>query len=110
MKRFEMIKDKNYFNYIIRNSRYVKDNNFVIYYNHNNEDNHFTHFGISIKNSIGKAVVRNRLKRQTRSIIERNKKLFKKDFDYIIMIRKGCLENTFDSMNESIVKLMKGTK
>lgn len=110
MKRFEMIKDKKYFNHIIRNCRYVKDNVFVIYYNHSYDENHFSHFGIAVKNSIGNAVTRNRLKRQVRSIIDKNKKMFKKDFDYIIMIRKGCLEKNFNSMNESMINLMKGIK
>ena len=110
MKRIEMIKDKNYFNYIIRNGRFVKDDNYTIYFYKNNESNHFTHYGIAIKNSIGNAVLRNRLKRQTRSIIDIHKKLFKKDFDYIIMIRKGCLGVDFHSMSESIENLLKGNK
>ncbi len=107
MKRFEMIKDKKHFNYIIKHGKFVKDKNFVIYYVYNKE-NEFPHFGIAIKNSIGKAVIRNKLKRQTRSIIDNNKKLFKKDLDYIIMIRKDCLENSYENKNESLNRLLKG--
>jgi ribonuclease P protein component len=108
MKRAEMIKEKKYFNYIIRNGKFIKDKNFVIYYVKNTEENHFTHFGIALKNSIGNAVTRNLLKRQTRSIIDNNRKLFQKDKDYIIMIREGCLKIPFNKMEQSIVDLMKG--
>lgn len=107
MKRSEMIKDKRMFNSIIRNGHYNKDRFFVVYYVVNGNSS-MSHFGIAIKNSIGCAVVRNRLKRQTRSIIDNNKNLFKNDKDYIIMIRNGCLDGKFSAMNESLSNLLKG--
>ena len=106
MKRSEMIKDKEYFNNIIRHGIYTKDKNFVIYYIENKSNK--TSFGLAIKKSIGSAVTRNRLKRQTRAIIDNNRKLFKNSHDYIIMIRDGCLSSSFEKMSESINNLMKG--
>lgn len=106
MKRYEMIKDKKHFNDIIRNGKYSKDKNFVIY--HVNNEGRNPQFGIAIKNKIGNAVVRNRLKRQTRAIIDKNRKLFKFGQDYIIMIREGCLLNNFNAMDNSLIYLMKG--
>lgn len=106
MKRYEMIKDKKYFNTLIKQGKYSKDKNFVIYYI-NNESN-TSKFGIAIKKSIGSAVIRNRLKRQTRAIIDSNRKLFKKSYDYIIMIRDGCSNSSYQDMNESIINIMKG--
>lgn len=107
MKRYEMIKDKNYFSYIIKNGKYNKDKNYVVYY-FKNANNKYSHFGIAIKNKIGKAVVRNRLKRQTRSIIENNKKLFQKSYDYIIMIREGLKDTSYEAMNMSMEMILKG--
>ncbi len=107
MKRYEMIKNQDYFGSIIKTGKYNKDKLFVIYYLENLE-NRYPHFGIAIKNSIGKAHVRNRLKRQTRSIIDNNKNLFKKDRDYIIMIRNECVNAKFGEMNDSLVTLLKG--
>lgn len=106
MKRYEMIKDKDDFNYIIRKGKFIKDKLFVIYYRDNEKENHFTKFGIAIKKSIGSAVTRNRLKRQTRCIVDRNKKMFQKNRDYIIMIREGCLNSSFSEMNESLESLL----
>lgn len=102
-----MIKDKNYFNHIIRSGKYNKDKYFVIYHVDNLE-NVFPHFGIAVKNSIGTAVVRNRVKRQTRSLIDENKNLFKKTRDYIIMIRNECLNADYQTRNQAFVELMKG--
>ncbi|HBA37244.1 MAG TPA: ribonuclease P protein component, partial [Firmicutes bacterium] len=81
MKRYEMIKDKNYFSSIIKNGKYNKDKLFVVY-RVDSPLNEFPHFGIAIKNSLGKAFLRNKLKRQVRSIIDENKNLFKKNRDY----------------------------
>lgn len=107
MKRYEMIKDQDYFGSIIKKGKYNKDKLFVIY-SVSKEDNVYPHFGIAIKNSIGKAHIRNRLKRQTRSIVDNNKNLFKKNRDYIIMIRNECVNAQFDEMNKSFVELLKG--
>lgn len=107
MKRCEMIKDKERFNFMIRKGKYVKDKYFVIYYSPS-KMNKKTLFGIAIRSNIGKAVVRNRLKRQTRAIIDKNKKLFPKGQDYIIMIRNECLNEEFSVLNESLNILLKG--
>lgn len=108
MKRTEMIKDKKRFNLIIRNGHYNKDKNLVIYYV-DSRDNKFAHFGIALKTDIGNAVTRNRLKRQIRSIVDENKKLFKNNRDYIIMIRNGCLNCDYKTINDSLINIMKGT-
>ena len=107
VKRSEMIKDQNRFNYIIKHGHYNKDRYFVVY-DVISKENRYPHFGIAIKTTIGKAVVRNRLKRQTRSIIDNNKKLFKNDRDYIIMIRNECLNSSYDALDNSLVEIMKG--
>lgn len=98
MKRSETIKDRKSFNNIIKNGKYKKNNCYVIYImKSENEDGKI---GIAISNKIGKAHIRNKLKRQTRAIIDANKKVFKKDNNYIIMIRKGCLEKDFEEKSK----------
>lgn len=107
MKRCEMIKEKEYFSSIIKHGKFTKDNLFVVYFVKKEKDT-FSHFGIAIRHDIGKAVVRNKLKRQVRSIIDNNKKLFKKGTDYIIMIRNKCRDSRYVDMDESIKRLLKG--
>ena len=63
-------------------------------------------FGLAIGKKVGKAVVRNKLKRQTRAIIDQNKKLFPKGFDYIIMIKRASNGISFTELNNCLVNLM----
>ena len=108
MKRYEMIKDKNLFNQIIKNSHYKKNNLFVVYISPNDEEK--LKFGIAISKKTGKAVLRNKLKRQTRSIIDNNRTLFKNGYNYIIMIRKTLLDATFETMNKSFNSLLENRR
>lgn len=86
MKKKETIKKSEEFTYLINNSKYLKTKEYIIYYKDNNLNK--KRFGIAISNKVGNAVTRNKLKRQTREIIDKLKYLFKNNRDYIIMIRK----------------------
>ena len=108
MKRREMIKDRKVFNNIIQTGSFYKNNLFVIYIKERKNEN--TKFGIAISNKTGKAHIRNKLKRKVRAIMDNNKKLFKNNYDYIIMIRKACLEASFQEMNDSLVSLINEIK
>ncbi len=105
MKKKDMIKSKQEFSTLIKTSKFIKTNDYVIYYKENNLNK--KRFGIAISNKIGKAHIRNKLKRQTREIIDQLNYLFKNNQDYIIMIRKGCLESTFQNKLEKLEKKLK---
>jgi len=108
MKRREMIKDRKVFNNIIQTGSFYKNNLFVIYIKERKNEN--SKFGIAISNKTGKAHLRNKLKRKVRAIMDNNKKLFKNNYDYIIMIRKACQEASFSKMNDSLVSLINEIK
>ncbi len=105
MKRIETIKNKELFNNIIRKGNYKKNNFFVIYTYPNEENN--TKFGIAVSKKFGHAVNRNRIKRQIRSIIDNNRNLFQKGFNYIIMVRKDCKDNSFNKLENAVKDLLK---
>lgn len=104
MKRIETIKDKNLFNNIIRNGSFHKNNYYVLYNIRKEEEKEL--FGIAISNKVGNAVVRNKLKRQTRSIIDKHRNLFKKCHNYIIMIRKSCSNEKYEVLEKALVELL----
>ena len=104
MKRVETIKDQKIFNDLIKNGKYVKNEYFVIY-NKEREDKNIN-YGIAISNKVGNAVTRNKLKRQVRYIIDKNRNLFKKNNNYIIMIRKSCPNVEFKTLDSALVSLL----
>ena len=104
MKRIETIKDQKLFNNIIRNGKFKKNEFFVIYNIKKEEPN--TNYGIAISKKVGTAVVRNRLKRQTRAIIDNHRNLFENNHNYIIMIRKGCNGTEYKVRDKALVELL----
>ena len=104
MKRVETIKDQKLFNNIIRNGKFIKNNFFVIY--NIMKENEGINYGIAISNKVGNAVTRNKLKRQTRAIIDNHRNLFKNNHNYIIMIRKNCVEAKYQDMENALVSLL----
>lgn len=105
MKRQEMIKEKKVFNNIIRNGKFQKNNYYVLYQVDSSSDKPM--FGIAISKKVGKAYIRNRLKRQTRSIIDNNRILFSKNHNYIIMIRKNCVEESYEVLENALTSLIR---
>ena len=104
MKRVETIKDKKDFNNIIKTGKYKKNNLFVIYIMKREDE--IINYGIAISKKVGTAVLRNKLKRQTRMIIDNHRNLFKKGYNYIIMIRKSCADASFEDMNRALASLI----
>ena len=101
MKKKDIIKSQQEFNLLIKTGRFIKNDDYVIYYKDNNLQQ--KRFGIAVSNKLGKAVIRNKLKRQTKEIVDKLNNIFKNNKDYIIMIRKG----SFHERIEKLEKLLK---
>lgn len=104
MKKFEIVKEQRKFDEIIKTGNFIKNNTFIVYYLKHEQD--FPKFGIAVGKKIGNAVTRNKYKRIIRNIVDNNKFLFKKEFDYIIIIKRKCLEMSFDELNNSLSSLI----
>ena len=94
MKKEERVKSKILFNEIINKGKKVSNDFFTIFFLDKKDNNPL--FGISAPKKTGNAVVRNKLKRQTRELIRKTKFLFKKNRNYIIIVKKTCLECSFN--------------
>lgn len=105
MKKEDRIKSKIEFDKIIKTTKYIKNSLFVIHFLPKKTTT--TRFGIAVGTSVGNAVVRNKLKRQTRELIKELRNLFKNDLDYIIIVRKSCTEVTYQEMKENLISLIK---
>ena len=105
MKRCEMIKSKKDFNNIINNSKFKKNNFFVVYQQVSNYD--IPKFGIAISKNFGNAVDRNKIKRQIRNIVDNNKYLFQNRFNYIIMVRNTVKKISYQEISNNLINLLK---
>ena len=70
MKKINILKNSRDFDRIISNNKPYKYKDYIIYIERKTTDVY--HFGISVGKKIGNAVIRNKIKRQIRSIISKN--------------------------------------
>ena len=84
------MKKKNVLKRNIDFDRIIKNNNLE------RTDNEEYHFGLSVGKKVGNAVIRNRVKRQLRSIID--EKNYQKGLNCIIIVKKGILDKSFNDM------------
>lgn len=104
MKKIETVKSTNLFNDIIQKGNKVKSRYFILCYVKNDLNKNY--FGVAVGKKVGNAVIRNKLKRQIRNLIDENKLLFKKSYNYIIIGKKECLNATFENMNNDLKKMI----
>ena len=104
MKKEERVKSKILFNKIINEGKKISNKYFTIFYIDKNNIKPL--FGISAPKKNGNAVIRNKLKRQTREIIREIKLLFKNKRNYIIIVKKTCLELKYDEMKNQLQTLI----
>lgn len=102
MKKINIIKESKDFDKIIHNGRYYKNKYFIIYISNNDYKNY--RFGISVGKKISnKAVIRNKIKRRIKSIIDNHKNFYQNNKDYIIIMKRSCLEADFQELENNFI-------
>ena len=104
MKKIEIIKSSREYTEIINLNNSKRNKYYSVYYRKNNNDNRY---GISVPTKTGTAVVRNKIKRRVKNIIDNNKNTIQKGCDYVIIVRKGILDLTYEEMERELLKLIK---
>ena len=99
------IKSADEFNDIIKTGTKIYSPFFIIYYKEKKLDN--PRFGITQAKKFGKAYKRNRYRRILREIIRTNIKVFKNEYDYIIIIMKKCDTLDFKQIEDNLHKVIK---
>lgn len=99
------IKSADEFNDIIKKGTKIYSPFFIIYYKEKKLDN--PRFGITQAKKFGKAYKRNRYRRILREIIRTNIKVFKNEYDYIIIIMKKCDTLDFKQIEDNLLKVIK---
>ena len=105
MKKINIIKSNNEYNRIIQNIKPFRTKYFLIFVEKKKVEKY--QFGFSVSKKIGKAVFRNKIKRQIKNILDKNN--YENNFNCIIMVRRGILDSEFidieKNLNESLINL-----
>lgn len=104
MKKADRVKSNILFNEIIKKGKKVGNKQFTIFFVENKTGHPL--FGISAPKKLGNAVVRNKLKRQTRALLHETKLLFKKDRNYIIIVKEAFLSAPYASKMNALKRLI----
>ncbi len=104
MKKYEIIKKNTDFNDIINTGTYIRSKYYYIYYKDNEFD--FPKFGLAVSKKCGNSVMRNKIKRQLRSIIDNYKDLFQNGLSYIIIPKRNISEVSYQKMEKDLVSLL----
>ncbi len=104
MKKVEIIKKSTEFTKIIKKGKYNKNDYFIIYRFPKKEI--VPLYGITISTKSGNAVVRNKLKRQVKSILDEYKNQFANNFDYVIMIRMKSVNKEYSKLEDKLISLI----
>lgn len=103
MKKINIVKKNLDFERIIKNSKPYKFKDYIIYLE--TKTNNVYKFGISVGKKVGKAYLRNRIKRQIKTIIDKNK--YENGFNCIIIVGKKIIERSYDEMAENLQTALK---
>ncbi len=105
MNKEKIIKKSETYSKIIAENKSLKNKYFSIYYvNNDTSDNKY---GITVPKKIGKANIRNKLKRQVKNIIITNEFAIQKGFNYVIIIKKAVKTLKYNDMAKTLLDLLK---
>ena len=104
MNKKYIVKESRIFDEVIETGQKVKNHNFVIFYKKKKDSP--TKYGITVPKKVGKAHIRNKLKRKVRAIIRNSNKNYEKNYNCIIIIRNSCLKLNYQELSSSLQYLL----
>lgn len=107
MKKIYRVKKSQEFEKIIKNKRFFADPAIVLYVKKREDE--YARIGITVKKKIGNAVVRNKVKRQVRMMVQEIYD-FDENFDSIILIKEKYVKNNFQTNKNILERLYKKAK
>ena len=103
MNKEHIIKGNYSFQKIISNNKAFRYKDYIIYVEKNDDNNY--RFGFSVGKKIGKAYVRNKVKRQLRSIV--SKRDYQNGFNCIIIVGSNILNVSYHDMEKNLLDALK---
>lgn len=108
MKKDYRIRKNEEFSRIIAEKNSTAGKEFIIYASLRREDN--CRIGISVSKKLGKAVIRNKIKRQLRMMLLNIIDFDNEKYDYIVIVRPDYLNHSFDENKKGLENTIKKVK
>lgn len=106
MKALHRLKKNEEFSAVFKKGRSIADAKMVIYYRRKDPAEAFR-VGYSVGKKLGKAVLRNRIKRVMREVVRLNAAHIPNGIDVVLIARHGIIDVHFTEVEKSFIKLMK---
>jgi len=106
MKKEYRIKKSDEIELVMKKGRSKANRTFIVYKLKNPVTDKYR-VAISAPKKLGNAVVRNKVKRQIRAILQQNKSLFQNGHDYFVIARPNILEIDFLSLTKQMNHIMR---
>ena len=103
MKKINIVKEKKDFDRAFKSQNQISSK-YAYLYTYDNDGVY--RFGICVSKKLGNAVLRNKLKRRIKDIIDKSKLHFLSK-DYIIVLKKGASIISYNDLKEDIIVLLK---
>lgn len=104
MKKRNIVKSTREFTEIINTKNIISSKFVNIYFRNKIEEKN--RYGISVPKKVGNAVIRNKIKRRVKSIIDKIPKSFEKENDCIIIVKKAILDSNFQEVEIELNKTL----
>ena len=104
MKVINRVKDRQDFVLTVRKGRTLKETPYIVHYLEN--DQSVCRVGLSVSKRNGNAVMRNRMKRQTRAMCDSLIDYSSHAFDVVIVVKAEFLNSDFESNKKSLNNLL----
>ena len=105
LKRINRLKKRYQFNYVYKSGEHFSGEHMVLYVVSSKTKN--IKVGLAVTKKIGKAVVRNRVRRQLREIIKKQVPALKQNNNIIVVARENITEASFEKLSNEFSRLIK---
>lgn len=106
MKKINILKENRDFSRIIKNYKPFRYKDYIVYTENINDK--LYHFGFSVGKKVGNAVIRNKIKRQLKSILD--KKCYQNGFNCIIIVKKEIQFKKYEEMEKELFFILQKLK
>ncbi len=104
----EIIKRNLEYRKVFSQGRYKVNQLLVLYRYKNNQGKR--RFGFTVSKKVGKAVVRNRVRRVLKETCRHNEQMFPADSDYVVVARPAASKANYNELANSLHKLLGSLK